>query len=44
MKPVFEAAQEIQEFFDENERQFCFVGGIALQRRANLKIKIKKFK
>jgi hypothetical protein len=37
MKSVFEAAQEIQEFFDENGWQICFVGDIALQRRASLK-------
>ena len=34
MKLVFEAAQEIQDFFDENIWQFCFIGGIALQRWA----------
>lgn len=34
MKPIFEAAQEVQDFFDENGWQFCFIGGIALQRWA----------
>jgi hypothetical protein len=34
MKLVFEAAQQIQDFFDENKWQFCFIGGIALQRWA----------
>ena len=34
MKQVFEAAQEVQDFFDENGWQFCFIGGIALQRWA----------
>lgn len=35
MKLVFEAAQKIQDFFDKNNWQFCFIGGIALQRWAN---------
>ncbi|HMJ07420.1 MAG TPA: nucleotidyl transferase AbiEii/AbiGii toxin family protein [Pyrinomonadaceae bacterium] len=34
MKLVFEAAQEIQDFFEQNEWHFCFIGGIALQRWA----------
>lgn len=34
MKLIFEAAQDIQNFFDENAWQFCFIGGIALQRWA----------
>lgn len=34
MKLVFEAAQQIQSFFKENDWQFCFIGGIALQRWA----------
>ena len=34
MRQVFEAAQQIQDFFDANGWQFCFIGGIALQRWA----------
>lgn len=34
MKQVLEAAQQIQNFFDENDWKFCFIGGIALQRWA----------
>ena len=34
MKKVFEAAQKIQTFFSANDWQFCFIGGIALQRWA----------
>lgn len=34
MRQIFEAAQEVQDFFDENDWQFCFIGGIALQRWA----------
>jgi hypothetical protein len=34
MKLIFAAAQEIQEFFEENGWQFCFIGGVALQRWA----------
>jgi hypothetical protein len=34
MKQVFEAAQQIQDFFEANDWQFCFIGGIALQRWA----------
>jgi Nucleotidyltransferase of unknown function (DUF6036) len=34
MKQVFEAAQQIQDFFEANNWQFCFIGGIALQRWA----------
>lgn len=34
MKPIFDAAREIQNFFDENGWQFCFIGGVALQRWA----------
>ncbi|HEX8736042.1 MAG TPA: nucleotidyl transferase AbiEii/AbiGii toxin family protein [Pyrinomonadaceae bacterium] len=34
MKQVFKAAQQIQDFFDENDWEFCFIGGIALQRWA----------
>ncbi|CAN5368242.1 hypothetical protein BH10ACI2_BH10ACI2_26060 [soil metagenome] len=31
MKQVLEAAKEIQDFFEENGWQFCFIGGISLQ-------------
>ena len=31
MKQVLEAAKEIQDFFDENGWQYCFIGGISLQ-------------
>lgn len=34
MKQVFQAARQVQDFFDENEWEFCFIGGIALQRWA----------
>jgi hypothetical protein len=34
MKKIFDAAQKIQEFFEDNNWQFCFIGGIALQRWA----------
>jgi len=34
MKQVFQAAQQIQDFFDENDWKFCFIGGIALPHRA----------
>ncbi len=34
MKTVFEAAQKIQQSFEEHDWQFCFIGGIALQRWA----------
>ncbi|MCY7348868.1 MAG: hypothetical protein LH614_21980 [Pyrinomonadaceae bacterium] len=34
MKQIFEVAQQVQNFFDENNWQFCFIGGIALQRWA----------
>ncbi len=34
MKQVFEAAGQIQRFFQRNDWQFCFIGGIALQRWA----------
>lgn len=30
MKQVFQAAQRVQDFFDENGWRFCFIGGIAL--------------
>jgi hypothetical protein len=32
VKPVFEAAREVQEFLQESGDRFCFIGGIALQR------------
>ncbi|MEW6688990.1 MAG: nucleotidyl transferase AbiEii/AbiGii toxin family protein [Pseudomonadota bacterium] len=32
VKPVFEAAREVQEFLHESGSEFCFIGGIALQR------------
>lgn len=35
MKLVFEAAHEVQAFCDEHAWNFCFIGGIALQRWAN---------
>ncbi len=34
MKQIFEAAQQVQDYFDSNDWQFCFIGGIALQRWA----------
>jgi hypothetical protein len=34
MKQVFQAAQQVQDFFDENDWEFCFIGGVALQRWA----------
>lgn len=34
MKPVLEAAKEVQDFFEQNEWRFCFIGGIAVQRWA----------
>ncbi len=34
MKQIFEAADQIQHFFDNEGWQFCFIGGIALQRWA----------
>ena len=34
MKSIFEAAREIQDYFNQNDWQFCFIGGIALQRWA----------
>jgi hypothetical protein len=34
MKLIFEAAQQVQDFFDSQEWQFCFIGGVALQRWA----------
>lgn len=34
MKQIFEAAQQVQDYFDKNDWQFCFIGGIALQRWA----------
>ncbi|MCC7306296.1 MAG: nucleotidyl transferase AbiEii/AbiGii toxin family protein [Acidobacteria bacterium] len=34
MKQVLEAAKEVQDFLEENEWRFCFIGGIALQRWA----------
>ena len=34
MKPIFEAAQQIQFYFEKQNWQFCFIGGIALQRWA----------
>lgn len=30
MKNIFEAAQQIQDYFDLQNWQFCFIGGIAL--------------
>ena len=32
MKPIIEAAREIQDFILENDWKFCFIGGLALQR------------
>ncbi len=32
MKKVFQAALQIQNFLEKNDWQFCFIGGIALQR------------
>lgn len=32
MKPLFEAAAEIQEFLQRAGKQFCFIGGVALLR------------
>lgn len=32
MKQVLEAAKEVQDFLEENDWQFCFIGGIAVQR------------
>lgn len=34
MKQVLEAAKEVQDFLENNEWQFCFIGGIAVQRWA----------
>ena len=34
MKLVLEAAREIQEFCEDNDWRFCFIGGIAVQRWA----------
>ena len=34
MKLIFEAAQQVQDFFDSQEWRFCFIGGVALQRWA----------
>ncbi len=34
MKLVLEAAKEVQDFCEDNEWQFCFIGGVALQRWA----------
>lgn len=30
--PVFEAAREVQDFLRSSGREFCFIGGVALQR------------
>jgi len=32
VKPVFDAAREIQEFFQRSGHKFCIIGGLALQR------------
>lgn len=32
VKPVFDAAREVQEFLRRSRREFCFIGGVALQR------------
>ena len=32
VKPVFEAAREVQEFLRRSGGEFCFIGGVALQR------------
>jgi hypothetical protein len=34
MKLVLEAAKEVQDFCEDNKWQFCFIGGVALQRWA----------
>lgn len=34
MKKLFEVALQVQNVFEENQWQFCFIGGIALQRWA----------
>jgi len=34
MKPIFQAAQEIQIYFEKKNWDFCFIGGVALQRWA----------
>jgi len=34
MRQVLEAAKEVQDFLEENEWRFCFIGGVALQRWA----------
>jgi hypothetical protein len=34
MKLIFQAAQKIQDFFDDQKWRFCFIGGVALQRWA----------
>lgn len=34
MKLVLETAKEVQDFLEENEWRFCFIGGIAVQRWA----------
>ena len=32
VKPVFEAAREVQDFLRSSGSEFCFIGGVALQR------------
>ncbi len=32
IKPVFEAAHEVQDFLRRSGSEFCFIGGVALQR------------
>ena len=32
VKPVFEAAREVQDFLRRSGSEFCFIGGVALQR------------
>ena len=32
VKPVFEAAREVQDFLRRSASEFCFIGGVALQR------------
>lgn len=34
MKPIFETAQTVQSLFESEGWQFCFIGGVALQRWA----------
>lgn len=34
MKPIFQTAQKVQTMFESEGWQFCFIGGVALQRWA----------